>query len=134
MFGAQNLNYGGMAAGLPQTGGNRSIGASTGGQSFSAFNAASAPLGRGFGAPGAVSHGTLPTAFGPADPSNCNVLFDGWQGLGRNPAPVPASPGGYGAAYTPSGQCKPQALGISIHAFCYTGPVGASVDTRRHIA
>ncbi len=111
MHRAQNAGFGAMEANVPHHGGNRLSGRELVGAAH--LNASSASVGRAFGAPGAVPFNALPSALGPADPSNCNVLFDGWQGLGGKPAPLPASPMSYGAAYAPSEQCEPTVVNLA---------------------
>ena len=70
------------------------------------FNAvpgtAPAPLGQGFGPPGAPAR----FARSPGDPTGANALYDSSHGLGGKPAALPASPVGYGAAYSPSDPCE----------------------------
>ena len=57
-------------------------------------------LGPGYGPPGALPH------VAPGAPTNAGVFYDGHPGFGGPPAPVPASPVGYGAAYSNSEPCK----------------------------
>ncbi len=104
-----SMHGGHFGAQMPYLGGNQfPAGEIVRGQDLGAFNAASAPAGRAFGsAPGPVSRSALPNAIGPADPS---VLFNGWQGLGGKPAPPPAAPMGYAAAYALSEPCEPTLL------------------------
>lgn len=98
-----SLHGGRFGAQMPHLGRNRFPARGTmGGQDLGAFNAASAPTGRAFGsAPVPVPRSALPNALGPADPS---VSFNDWQGLGGKPAPPPAAPMGYAAAYALSEQ------------------------------
>lgn len=73
-------------------------------QGFNAFpGAAPRPLGQGFGPLGPDSHG----AFSPGDLTSANGLYDSSHTVGHQPAALPASPVGYGSAYSPSDPCKP---------------------------
>lgn len=73
-------------------------------QGFNAFpGAAPRPLGQGFGPLGPASH----VAFSPGDLTSANGLYDSSHGVGQHPAALPASPAGYGSAYSPSDPCEP---------------------------
>ena len=109
MYGAQSMAVGDN---MQHFGGNRLPRLEmAGGQDLNAFNAAPAPMGRGFGATRAFPAGAL----GPADPSNCNVLFDGWQGLHGNPAPAAAPLMGHQTAYAPFDQCEFAVMYVCMH-------------------
>lgn len=72
-------------------------------QGFNAFpGAAPRPLGQGFGPLGPASH----VAFSPGDLTSANGLYDSSHGAGQQPAALPASPLGYGSAYSPSDPCE----------------------------
>lgn len=73
-------------------------------QGYNAFpGAAPTPLGQGMGPLGPPSH----VAFSPGDLTSASGLYDSSYGVGQQPAAVPASPVGYGSAYSPSDPCEP---------------------------
>lgn len=74
------------------------------------------PLGQGFSPLGPNPH----VALGPGDFTVANGLYDNSHGVGQQPAALPPSPIGYGAAYSPSDACKPYSVSfickLSLHA------------------
>ena len=71
-----------------------------------ALGAAPGHPGQGFGTVGAPPRVALPSALAPGDPTAASALYDNYQGLGRKPVALPASPMGYAAAYSPSDPCE----------------------------
>ena len=72
------------------------------------------PLGQGFCPlrPGPTPH----TALGHGDLTGANGLYDNSYGGGQQPAALPPSPTGYGAAYSQSDPCEPTDNYHRLHA------------------
>ena len=111
-FGARSAAAGSVssprAPGMTHFGGDRAPGRNlAAAQGFNtAPGAASGHSGQGLGTVGAPPRVALPSAAAPGDPTNASALYDNYQGLGGKPVALPASPMGYGAAYSPSDPCK----------------------------
>ena len=61
------------------------------------------PQGQGYSPLGLAPH----VALGPGDLTSANGVYDNSYGVGQQPAALPPSPMGYGAAYSPSDPCEP---------------------------
>ena len=92
------------APSMGRFGGNRALDRSmAAAQGFHAVpGPALRPLGQGYSPVGPAPH----VALGPGGLTGANGSYDHSYGVGQQPAALPPSPMGYGAAYSPSDPCE----------------------------